>query len=156
MILFAAFPKWEMPDPAREVWDTILAVDATPGMLLAGALHLSRTSKFPPTIASWREAAIACDPRRAYRPTAAEAWDEMYRARHRIDRSKPVRWSCSAVERAAQSVQWENPDWLTEQIPTIRAQFERYYTALADKGEEIAEVQKVLDLAMPAQSRLGQ
>jgi hypothetical protein len=80
--------------------------------------------------------------------TAAEAWAEMYRNRH--DRRHDPRWSSPAVKRAAEAVGWQDPNWLTEQMPTIRAQFERYYlAAVAKAGQQQIQLQAqhLLELA---------
>jgi hypothetical protein len=122
--------------------------DQSPESLLAGAHALVRESKYPtPTLGAWLEHARRCDPARSERMTAAEAWDEMYRNRHGRHTRKVV-WSSEAVHRAARAVRWDDPDWLTEQLPTLRAQFERYYTALADKTERIDETRTVQQIAL--------
>jgi hypothetical protein len=76
--------------------------------------------------------------------SASEAWDEMYRHRHAHTVSP--KWSSEAVARAAQAVNWNEPSWLTEQLPTIRAQFERYYTAVAKRTEKREQHNEALAL----------
>jgi hypothetical protein len=77
------------------------------------------------------------------RLTASEAWEEMRRNRKRYspyashEQNARIRWSSEAVRRAAEAVIWTDMNWTSEQLPTIRAQFERYYNALRDKHEAI-------------------
>lgn len=145
-VLAAGFPSFNITVEQMQAWDLILS-DQTPEALLAGAIAYSRASKYPtPTVSGWLEHTRLADTSRGVRLTAAEAWDELYRNRHgRYGRR--VSWSSDAVYRAAQAVKWDDPDWLVEQMPTIRAQFERYYTALADKTEDLDEVGVVRAIA---------
>lgn len=121
-----------------------------PPNVLARALsiHIGR-SKYAPTVAELREIADRLQkPERLLALTPGEAWDEMYRNRHRVDRRKPVVWSSPAVERAARVVNWDDPEWLSEQIPTIRAQFERAYSGMSNKADAIekhAEAELMLE-----------
>ncbi len=57
------------------------------------------------------------------------------------------------MHRAAQAVNWTDAGWTTEQIPTIRAQFERYYNAIAEKQEVIDSVNDTLAL-LPSMQKL--
>lgn len=141
-VLMAGFPSFNLAVEQMAVWDLVLS-DQPPEAILAGAVALVRENRYPtPTVAAWLEHARNADPNRAQRLTAAEAWDEMYRNRHGRYTRK-ITWSSEAVHRAARAVRWDDPDWLSEQIPTIRAQFERYYTALANKTELCDEVNTV-------------
>lgn len=145
-VLAAGFPSFNVTIEQMRAWDLLLS-DQTPESLLAGAIAYARESKYPvPTVAGWLEHARRADPARMTRLTAAEAWDEMYRNRHGRY-TRPVKWSSEAVLRAARAVRWDDPDWPAEQIPTIRAQFERYYNSLADKTELIDEVNLVRSIA---------
>ena len=74
------------------------------------------------------------------RLTAAEAWAEMYRNRHSVS-GKPPTWTSDAVRKAAEVVNWRDPDWLSEQVPMIRAQFERYYSSLQGKARDTAAIE---------------
>jgi hypothetical protein len=62
-------------------------------------------------------------------------------------------WSIEAVRRAAEAVKWRDPDWTSEQIPTIRAQFERYYNALRAKQDSIDSANEAIAL-LPGVQRL--
>lgn len=141
-VLFAAFPKWDLSQSQQQVWDVLLS-DLPHGAIIEAAVRIAREDrKFPPTPGEWR--ARALEQVQGVKLTAAEAWEEMYRNRHR---RQVVSWSSEAVRRAAEAVRWNDPDWLTEQLPTIRAQFERYYTAIADKQERVderCEVQRIV------------
>ncbi len=149
------FPAFNIKTDTVAAWDLFLS-DQTPEALLAGALAYVRAARYPtPTVGDWLDHARKCDLSRAQRLTAAEAWDEMYRNRHARHRG-PVKWSSEAVLRAARAVRWDDPEWLTEQMPTIRAQFERYFNALADKTERVDEAVTVRQIAdgRPAAQRL--
>jgi len=134
----AAFVNWNLGAEQMALWDRILSESFSPDELAAGAIHFARTSVFPPTLASWSSAAQVA--RMAHRHSAIEAWEEMYRNRH-ARYLGPVKWSSEAVLRAACAVRWDDPMWETEQLPTIRAQFERYYNSIADKQERTDAVQ---------------
>ena len=140
-VLLAAFPKWDLSRDAIAVWTGLLS-DLDPDDLNKAAAMLATRSKFPPTIADWRECALAISGKgKVGRLTAAEAWDEMYRNRHSVS-GKPPTWTSEAVKRAAEAIHWKDPDWLTEQIPMIRAQFRDAYNALADKADAIDNVNR--------------
>lgn len=135
-VLRAAYPSWDMPAESAQVWGALLS-DCDPESLLVAAVQLARESKFPPTPAEWRARALTASGQgRAHAMTPSEAWDELYRNRHRADRSR-VRWSSESVRRAAEAVQWSSGDWQSEQLPTIRAQFERYFVALSSKAQDL-------------------
>lgn len=138
------FPSWQCtPATIRAYWRHLHMLTADE---LAHALaeHAAQ-SKFAPSVAELKAAAVPAD---VVGLTAAEAWDEMRRNRKvgvllkyeerpeaHARLSASIRWSSEAVRRAAEAVDWTNGDWMTEQIPTIRAQFERYYNAIKGKTE---------------------
>jgi hypothetical protein len=41
---------------------------------------------------------------------------------------------------------WHDPDWNTEQLPTLRAQFERYYNAAKAQGDAIQGSERAAEL----------
>lgn len=151
----AAHPAWPCTkDTVRVYW--LHLHDVAPQALLgAFSLHES-TSRFAPSISDLRTAAKA--PQRLEVPTAAEAWDELWRNRGialscRYE-SRPeklaqiqrrIRWTTEACRRAAQTVGWRD-NWDGENISTLRAQFERYYNAIKDKQERIDDVAEVRTL----------
>lgn len=145
-VLLAGFPSFNLTADQMAGWDRLLA-DQSPEALLAGAAAYVRAARYPtPMLADWLEHARRCDPSRAQRLTAAEAWDETYRNRH-ARYARRVTWSSEAVHRAARAVRWDDPEWLSEQIPTIRAQFERYYNSIADKVERVDEATTAKQIA---------
>ena len=149
-LLVSAYPSW----PCSE--GTVLAFWCALGDLpreaieRAAVAHVAQETSWP----------VAATLRRLAQPralpgglTASEAWEEMYRHRHAHTRSP--QWSSPAVERAAEAIRWNDPDWLSEQIPTIRAQFERYYLAVEKREARVAasaEADALLQLAMGSSS----
>jgi hypothetical protein len=126
--LIAAYPSWPCHAGTVQVfWD---ALGELPRAELERATiaHIAQETAWP--IAA-KLRALAKMNHDDSTLTASEAWEEMYRHRHAHTRNP--KWSSPAVERAAEAVRWNDPDWLSEQIPTIRAQFERYYNALSGK-----------------------
>lgn len=150
-ILAAGKPKWSITKEDAALWRIIVGTDIPDDALVSAALQLSRESEYDPTPAGWRTRALRIV--NGPRMTAAEGWDELMRNRRapRVWRrgedgitrtiSPEPKWSNEAVRRAAEAVRWNSEDWLTEQINTIRAQFERYYNSLADKRDEIDAAQ---------------
>lgn len=113
-----------------------------PAELLARALaeHVA-WSKFAPSVAELRACLV---PPSKLAKTAAEAWTELRKNRSlysqyatHVQNEERCKWSSRAAQRAAEAVNWIDPEWKVEQIPTIRAQFERYYNAIKDKSELI-------------------
>lgn len=145
--LLDCFPRFDLTQEQAATWKAVMA-DADPEALIVAAIHLSRESSYPPSIAEWlARAETASGSGAAHVLTAAEAWAELMRNRRaprewRRDqdgatRMSQVRWSSEAVRRAAEVVAWNDQDWLTEQLPTIRAQFERYYNAIKDRQDNL-------------------
>lgn len=143
------YPTWPCSESTvLGYWQTLQDIPAG-GLAEALARHHA-TSRFAPAACDLREAVQASLGGSLDVLTAAEAWEEMRRNRkigttlkyeERPDAyarlADRIRWSSEAVRRAAEAVDWTNGDWMTEQIPTIRAQFERYYNAIKDKQERI-------------------
>lgn len=153
-VLAHAFPRWDLTPDAIRTWAVLLSGDDVES-LHAAAVELARTSKFPPTIAEWRERAAAIQGMgKALATTAGEAWDETYRNRHARYRGT-VAWSSDAVLRAARIVRWDDPDWTSEQIPTIRAQFERHYLALRDKAATVEAARDGLEFAREVEALIS-
>lgn len=147
-VLMAAYPRWDVAPAQRRAWDVLLA-DVPDDLLFAGAVAFARKSEFPPTVAGWRTAAAELRSQRE-EVTAAEAWAALEANRRRFpytghldrpaSRGEPI-WPNQAAARAAESVRWNDPNWEAEQIPTLRAQFERYYVSLSRKQDELAQVE---------------
>lgn len=138
--LMAAYPSW--PCSARTVqvfWDVLNDLPQR-DLERAAIEHVAGETSWP-IAARLRTLAKASD---ANVMTASQAWDEMYRNRHA--HTPNPKWSCEAVELAAQAINWNEPSWLTEQIPTLRAQFERYYNAAAKRTERRIEHADALTL----------
>lgn len=158
-LLMALFPKFDLSREQAAAWSAALA-DSEPETLCAAALQLSRESQYPPSIKEWAERARLCGGR-ALPMTAAEAWDEMRmhrtkraQTRYNVSPYMPA-WSSEAVRRASEAVQWDSPDWESEQLPTIRAQFERYYNAQSQRQEAIDGALAASDLLPGAMRAIG-
>lgn len=156
-VLVASKPRFSITREQADVWELLLS-DIPGEALLLAAMKLARESEYDPTPASWRKRALEISGAAVSRLTAAEAWDEMRRNRKRYspyerNQNHEIRWSSEAVHRAAQAVNWTDAGWTTEQIPTIRAQFERYYNAIAEKQEVIDSVNDTLAL-LPSMQKL--
>lgn len=139
-LLFAAYPRWDVPPETIATWEILMGdIDADTALIAAG--QLASESAYPPSLAEWKQRARSLSgDGPGNRLTAAEAWDELTRNRRKVvGRLSPtsVAWSSEAVQRAAHAVRYTDTDWLSDQIPTIRAQFERYYLALAAKTDAI-------------------
>lgn len=157
-IILDSRPRFELTPQQAVTWKILLA-DISDEALLISALMLSRESKWEPSPSEWRDRALAVDGRgSAARLTAAEAWDEMRRNRRRYspterNRNHEITWTSQAVKRAAEAVNWTDMGWESESLPTIRAQFERYYNAIADKESTFERVEEAREL-LPMVERL--
>lgn len=134
----ARYPAWPALDGTADAYWMSLH-DLSADQLLRALVEHSAHSTFAPSISELR---ALCRPINDLGLTAAEAWDEMRRNRKKYspyDRNQNhlITWSSEAVRRAAEAVQWTDLSWTTEQIPTIRAQFERYYNGLVGKQTKI-------------------
>jgi len=128
--LISAYPSWPCSEATAQVfWD---AIGELPRAELERATiaHIAQETAWPIAAKLRALAKMNHDDNTL---TASEAWEEIYRHRHAHTRNP--KWSSEAVERAANAVRWNDPDWLSEQIPTIRAQFERYYNAIEAKAK---------------------
>lgn len=149
--LIAAFPSWPCNEGTVQVfWDSLY--DLPQAEVERAVLAYVAQETAWPIAAKMR--ALAKMNHDDCTLTASEAWQEMYRHRHA--HTKNPKWSSPAVERAALAVNWNDPDWLTEQLPTIRAQFERYYTALEAKSmrnESLLESENLYRLSGMAKTK---
>lgn len=144
--LMAAYPSWPCNGATIQAFWDALADLPRESLERAAVAHVARETAWP-LAANIRR--LAQDTSTERQKTPAEAWDEMYCHRHMHTRNP--KWSSKAVEQAAVAVVWNSPDWLSEQIPTIRAQFERYYTSMTRKHVQTTEAldnQKLFELAV--------
>lgn len=126
--LATAYPSWQCHAGTIQVfWDALCDIERR-NLERACASHIAHETSWP-VAARLRQLAQEHDT--VAIPTPGEAWEEMYRHRHLHTRNP--KWSHPAIERAAEAVRWNDPDWLASDIPTIRAQFERYYKASSEK-----------------------
>lgn len=162
-VLAHAFPKWDLSPDAIRTWCALLADDDVDA-LHAAAVDFARTSKFPPTIAEWRERAAVMSGRGAAASFGpAEAWAELLRNRalsqrqryeSRPEKRVPPTWTSDAVRLAAESVSWSG-DWEAETPGTVRAQFERYYRELCAKGAAVESAKSGLEIAANVEALLA-
>lgn len=148
-ILMDSRPRFELTPNQAVTWKLLLS-DVPPESLVVAAVLLAREDKWEPSPAEWRKRALEVAGRGATsRLTAAEAWDEMRRNRKRYspterNQNHKITWSSIAVLRAAEAVGWTDLTWELEDLPTIRAQFERYYNSLSEKAATIERTSEVL------------
>lgn len=157
-LLMGLYPRFDLTAEQAGAWAASLA-DVDTEALCTAAIHLSHESEFPPSVKAWRERALtASGEGGAYAQNATDAWDEMRRhrtrrAQTRYDLNPYVpKWSSEAVRRASEAVLWDDPNWETEQIPTIRAQFERHFNACRSQSDAI-EASQVAEHLMPKAMR---
>lgn len=136
--LVAAQPGWPASlATIRTFWSALRNYDQDD--LAVAVRALVRTTRRWPVPAD----IIALIPESQARLTAADAWEEMRRNRRRYspyashEQNARITWSSDLVKRAADAVGWTDMDWTAEQVPTIRAQFERYYNSLSTKKTEL-------------------
>ena len=148
--LTAAFPSWPCSAATIQVFAEALSDLARPDIERATVAYIASETAWP-TAAGVRKYATA--PAALAEMTAAEAWRELAKNREaHLGRYGLIRWSSPAIQRAAEAVNWTDRDWQTEQMPTIRAQFERYYLATHAKAKQVATLevaQLLLDQAKP-------
>lgn len=126
VIFGEAFPKWEIRESTIAVWSTLLA-DVPEEALKRAAIQFSRTSKFPPTIAELRALA-----RGGSEVSAEEAWEIVYA------REDPPNEPAQRALRAIGG--WSAlRSMLTSAMPTIRAQFMRFYDSYLGREREDEE-----------------
>jgi hypothetical protein len=147
--LTAAFPNWACAPMTVRLFYAVLADCERADLERAVLAYIANETQWP-TAAGLRRYA---QPQKtlSVQLTAAEAWDELYRNRH-SRRDKP-NWSSEIVRRAAEAVRWADRDWQSDQIPTIRAQFERYYNALMGKKKFQAQIEVAQELLVMSRDR---
>lgn len=161
-VLLEGFPKFDLSDSQEAMWQALLS-DVPPEALCIAAAQLARESRFAPSIAEWRERALTASGKgAAHALSAADAWEVMRRNRRAYspyasheDNERRVRWPSEAVRRAAEAVCWTDMNWTSEQIPTIRAQFERYYNSIAGKQNAIDASNDAAALMPMVQALMG-
>lgn len=157
-LLLAAYPRWDLTPEDAATWAVLLS-DVPAADLAVAACQLARESKFPPTIAEWRERALTlAGAGKPSSPTIGEAWDEVLRNRalhsrqryeSRPEKLEPYAWSSEAVSSAARMVGW-NRDWSKEAEGTTRAQFERYLRDMRERDAVADAARSALEFAQRA------
>lgn len=142
--LMRRYPSWDCPPATIEAWLADLEPLSAEAVLAACAA-LARESEYPPSLAAiFKRASILARPPGPGAMTAGDAWAELQRNRvvasqnryeSRPDKVRPYTWTSEAARRAAEAVDWKG-DWEGESMGTIRAQFERYFTAYVAQQAE--------------------
>jgi hypothetical protein len=132
------YPQWPIKDGTPGAY-WLSMHDIAPEDLMRALVEHAAHSQFAPSIAELRTLAR---PIGELGLTAPEAWDEMRRNRRKYspcerNQNHLITWSSEAVRRAADAVGWTDLNWPEAQIPTIRAQFERYFAAMRGKQDRI-------------------
>lgn len=150
--LTAAFPSWACAPMTVRVFYAALADCERADLERAVIAYIANETAWP-TAAGLRKYARP-QPAGAAALSPSEAWQELYINRHH--RRDNPNWSSESVRRAAEAVQWSSRDWTTDQLPTIRAQFERYYTSITTKQHGQAALEVAAQLLMISRERRGQ
>ncbi len=129
--LAAAYSGWHCPVSTIQAFWDVLGDLPRQDIERATIAHCATETAWPVPA---RIRKLALDRPTEQGLTAGEAWAELYKNRH--DRRHAPIWSTPAVRRAAEAVNWTDPNWTTDQIPTIRAQFERYFLAAQTKESQ--------------------
>lgn len=110
-----------------EVWASFMGdVSAAEGVAALRA-HVVESPHFP-TVADVRKRVAAA--RMGTRGDVGAAWGEVRRAIARVGSYGSPRWSSPAIEHAVESLGWrEICHTRDDDVPTLRAQFERYFRA---------------------------
>lgn len=133
-----------------EVWSEFMRdITAAEGVEAMRA-HVAE-SRFFPTVADIRQAVAE---RRVGAVDIGRAWEEVRRAISRYGRNKSPVFSHAAIENAVNTLGWiELCNSMEEDMPTIRAQFERYYKAgleTQSKQENVGRLEESRTGAMTA------
>lgn len=161
-VLMRAFPKWDLPRDAVPTWAALLS-DVPASDLHVAALDIARSSKFPPSIAEWREKALGLAGQgRAFEVTLSEGWNALMANRALSSRQRyecrPEKraeyvWPSEAVRIAAEAIGW-NRDWEAESIGTLRAQFRDALRGGQEKGAAIESARSALEFAPQVEALL--
>lgn len=124
-------------DALVDAWNEFMGdVTADEGMSAMRA-HVTESPHFPTVADIRKRVALSrtgpCDP--------GAAWNELWQAATRLGRRKEPEWSSRPLAAAVEAVGYEAVCLADrEQVPTIRAQFERYYRAAHEQGTTGANV----------------
>lgn len=126
-LLGSAYPNWKPNESTILGWRDLLD-DIPPEKLLKAAIHLARTSEYPPTIAAIRNAAIA-----GGKISADEAWEICRRG------EKPPNESAARAIKAIGSPfargTHAGPTAMASAMSTLHAHFRDAYNAYESKDE---------------------
>lgn len=147
--LTAAFPSWPCAPMTVRLFYAVLADCERADLERAVLAYIANETQWPTAAGLRRYAQPQQMLGAALSP--AEAWAETYRNRH--SRRENPKWSNESVRRAAEAVRWSDRDWQADQIPTIRAQFERYYSSLQGKARHTAAIEVAQNLLTMSRDR---
>ena len=133
-LLMENWPREEMSEARAGLYCRLLT-DIPSDILEAACLQCIATSKFFPTVAELRDAALAMTPEMDGLPTAGEAWGEVLREIWRTGTDQwhgPPVFSHALIERTMKAMGWRNI-CLSEDGMADRAHFMRIYDALRQR-----------------------
>lgn len=103
VMLSASWPRQEIQQATLEVYALALA-DLDHGVAKAAVLQLMQTSRFFPTIAEIREAAVQT---RVSLPTPEEAWGVVHRAIGKHGSYREPLFDCDEIQLATDAIGWQ-------------------------------------------------
>lgn len=129
-VLLAAFPNAKASAQTSTVYETLLA-DLDADAAAAAVQRLIGTSRWMPTVAEIREAALAVEG--GERRAGGDAWGDVLAEVHRTGRYRRPRFNDPLVTRAVTAFGWENICDSENQVAD-RARFVELYDQLAQTG----------------------
>jgi hypothetical protein len=127
-MLQGAFPQRQLPDSTIEVYAMALA-DLDFELARAAVMRLVQTSRFLPTIAEIREAAVRD---RVSLPTPEEAWGIVRRAIGQHGSYRVPVFDCDEIHDAVRDIGWKEI-CLSEQPASTRARFIDAYKSRVER-----------------------
>jgi hypothetical protein len=122
-----AYPgRFSARESTVALWQGLLGDIAAPEAANALLEHIAE-SAMPPTISDIRRRVAD---RRVSAPAPGDAWGEVRRKIDSVGRYRSPEWSHPAIASAVEAIGWQVLcDTPVDQAGTVRAQFERYFTA---------------------------
>lgn len=137
--LAASYPNFKLQPETVEAYAEMLA-DVPPDLLKAAAKQCVAASRFFPTVAELRDAALALMPQQSGLPTAGEAWAEVCQQIRRTGSYGKPEFSTPLIGRAVDSMGGWKMLCMSEDPMPDRAHFFRVYEALAQRATAQAKM----------------
>jgi len=122
-----AFPNWKIEEATVRHWDDCLK-DLDPREVLKAALHFTRTSEYPPTIAGIRKLVTAGD-----KISADEAWEKCRRGE--MPPNESAARAIKAIGNPFARGTHSGPRAMASEMGTLHAHFRDAYNAFEEKRE---------------------